>query len=383
MYLKCLKLLNFRNYEKLEVSFKNKKTIIVGDNAQGKTNLLEAICLLATLSSHRVVSDSEYIQWGKEKGLISGIIDKSNEVTTELDVIINPGVPKVLKVNKIKKNSYNEFLGQLIVVSFSIEDLLLLRGGPKDRRRWVDTAIYQLYPAYYNRLQLYNKIKQQKQALLKSFNKYADNLSSVQINMLESWNEQISVAGSNIVYLREKFLKEIFPVAYKKVYELSAGEDLLKVNYESSLGCTFCCHEDTLPSVEEIKEIYNQRIKLRIEEEIIKGQVMIGPHRDDINFYIGDREAKTFASQGQQRTIVLALKLSELDLIKQALNDEPVLLLDDVLAELDLSRQKFLFESIGSKAQTIITTTDFKLFEGKLFDDIDILKVEKGIVVNG
>ena len=207
MYLKSLKLINFRNYEQLELVFKKNKTVIVGGNAQGKTNLVESIYFLATLDSPRVSSDSEYVFWGTNTSFVSGVVNRSSGVVLELSIAINLGKQKILKMNKVKKASYKDFLGQLVVVSFSVDDLLLLRGSPKDRRKWIDTAICQLYPAYYSRMLLYNKIREQKKAFLKTFNNYATNLSSAQISMLESWNDQISTAGSNIIYLREKFLK--------------------------------------------------------------------------------------------------------------------------------------------------------------------------------
>lgn len=383
MYINALKLINFRNYESMELEFKKKKTVIVGGNAQGKTNLVESIYFLALLDSPRASSDSEYVRWGAENAFIGASISRADNFNTELSIAINPGKQKILKVNKVKKNSYNEFLGKLVVVSFSIDDLLLLRGAPKDRRNWIDTAICQLYPQYYTRIQTYNKIKQQKMALLKTFNGYSTNLSSVQKNMLESWNEQIAVAGSNIIYLREKFLKEIFSLAQLKNKQISGGKDTLTFKYESTLGYKFNCDSDELPHVEEIKTMYISKIKEKTGEEIQKGHVLVGPHRDDINFFIENKEADIFASQGQQRTIVLSLKLSELELLKNALKEEPVLILDDVLAELDVSRQRFLFESISIDNQTIITTTDLEAFKDKWFEDVDVFKVEKGTILNG
>lgn len=383
MFLKSLKLINFRNYENLEIQFNKNKTVLVGGNAQGKTNLVEAICFLATLDSSRASSDSEYVRWGSENAFISGIVEKTDNVFLDLSVAINPGKQKLLKVNKVKKSSFNDFLGKFVVVSFSVDDLLLLRGAPKDRRKWIDTAICQLYPNYYSRLNVFNKIRQQKLALIKSFNGHASNLSSVQLNMLESWNDQLSTAGSNVIYLREKFLKEVVPFAREKNLQISGTNDDLTVSYNSTLGYNFLCHLDELPPIERIKEIYSLKIEEKTEEEILKGQILVGPHRDDICFYIEDKEADTFASQGQQRTIVLSMKLSELELIKNSLKEEPILLLDDVLAELDLSRQKFLFESIGFENQTIITTTDLNSFKDKWFDDIDVFKVEKGKLVDG
>ena len=383
MFLKQLNLVNFRNYESLKLDFKKNVTILVGKNAQGKTNLIESIYFLATLDSFRASQDSEYVLWDKESSAIKAIIEKDSGSEIELDVVITPGRSKILKVNSLKKNLHEEFLGNLIVVSFSVEDLLLLRGGPKERRKWLDLAICQFYPAYYSRLNVFNKIKQQKQALLKSFNGYFNNISTIQKDMLESWNEQIAVAGSNIIYLRQKFLKEIYPLAKEKTFKVSDSSDCLEINYDSSIGIRFSTRYDIIPSVEEIKNNYKNKLKEEMNNEIARNKVLIGPHRDDIKFYVNDKQADTFASQGQQRTVVLALKLSEVDLVKQVLNEDPVLILDDVLAELDLSRQKILFGSIVNVNQTVITTTDMSLFKDKNLENSEIFTVEKGVIANG
>lgn len=381
MYLNSLNLANFRNYEKLKLKFNKSKTIIVGQNAQGKTNLIEAIYFLATLSSSRVSSDAEFVMWEQPHSFINAEVTHGSGVLSELDVVITPGKSKILKLNKINKKSYKDFLGQLIAVSFSSIDLLLLRGTPSDRRKWIDTSICQLYPAYYDKLQTYNKIKDQKKAFLKTFNGYSTNLSSFQVNMLDSWNEQIAIAGSNIIYLRQKYLKEIFPFAKDKCFQISGENDSLNINYESSLGLNFNTENPNLPAIEEVRMIYTKQIENRTEEEIIKAQVLLGPHRDDISFNLNGMSAKMFASQGQQRTIVLSLKLAELDLIKASLGEEPVLLLDDVLAELDVLRQKYLFDSISSENQTIITTTDLDSFENDWLEDVEILNIKKGKIV--
>ena len=382
MFLKSLKLMNFRNYEHLNLEFKKNKTVILGGNAQGKTNLVESICFISVLDSQRTSSDLELVRWGSENAFIGVEVEKNDTRPTELSVVINPGKAKIFKVNQIKKKVFSDFLGKLAVVSFSVDDLLLLRGSPGDRRKYIDTAICQIYPAYYARLQNYNKVKQQKQAMLKSFNGYFSNLSSVQKDMLDSWNEQISVAGSNIIYLREKFLKEIFPVARDKNLQISGSKDTLSIVYTSSLGLMFNCEKDSLSLIEEIKASYKKKIKEKEVEEIQKGQVLVGPHRDDIIFSLDEKEAHMYASQGQQRTIVLSLKLAELELIKQSLGENPVLILDDVLAELDLTRQLFLFESIGSECQTIITTTDIDSFKDKIMGEIKVFKVENGSIID-
>lgn len=383
MILESLKLLNFRNYENLELDFKTKNTVIVGENAQGKTNLIEAVYLLSSLESSRTIKDSETIRWGSESALINGIVKKDNGSVNELEVIIQTGKAKLLKLNKLKKSGYSDFIGNLSVVSFSVEDLLLLRGSPVDRRDWIDRAISQLYPAYYSKLQNYKKIHQQKSSLLKTLKKNELDLNPSTINMIDAWNEQISTSGSNIIFIRQKFLKELYPLSKEKTLQISGKKDNLSLAYVSSIGKTFALEPIDTTTVEEIKHFYTEKIKERFNDEIARGQVLIGPHRDDISICINNRDARQFASQGQHRTIVLALKLSELEFVKQTINEPPILILDDVLAELDLYRQKYLFESIANESQTIITTTDIKSLENNCLGEFSILTVHKGKINNG
>lgn len=375
--------MNFRNYKELSLDFNGKKNVIVGDNAQGKTNLVEAICYLASLTSPRTSNDSELVYWKENNALVEAFVEKANGFTVELDVIINPGKSKILKLNKLKKSTFKDYLGHLAVVSFSIDDLLLLRGTPKDRRKWIDSAISQLYPVYYDKLSVYNKVRQQKQAFLKSLYANSTNMRSIQTAMIESWNEQLALAGSNIVYLRKKFLKEIYPYAKTAVDNISGGKETLKIKYDNTLDMEYYCHGDELKPLDTIRKVFNAQIKAKQDEEISKSQVIVGPHRDDIKFFLEDKDATQFASQGQQRTVVLALKLAELELVKESLQDEPLLILDDVLAELDLTRQKYLFKSISSAGQTIITTTDVDSLDLQWLDDVDIYKVQEGMISHG
>lgn len=378
MRLEHLKLINFRNYESLELDFRNQKTVIVGENAQGKTNLVEAVYFLSSLESSRTAKHSETIRWGAQSTLINGIINKDNGSINDLEVIIQPGKTKILKINKVKKTAYNDFIGNLSVVSFSVDDLLLLRGAPADRREWIDRAICQIYPAYYAKLQNYKKIHQHKNSLLKSLKDKDSSLNPLMVNMIDSWNEQLSTSGSNIIFIRQKFLRELFPLAKEKALQISGNKDTVSISYISSIGESFNCENGATTSIEEIKSMYNQRLKDKLSEELARSQVLVGPHRDDILININDRDARQFASQGQHRTIVLSLKLSELDFVKQTINEPPLLILDDVLAELDLMRQKYLFESISGDSQTLITTTDLHSLESNWLGDVSVVTVEKG-----
>lgn len=364
MKLKDLELKNYRNCKHLRLNFNSDKILIIGKNAQGKTNILESIYLLSCLKSPRTSNNLEIINFNAEKTEINCNLIKS-ETEVELDFSYSQDKKRTLALNKVKTTPKN-FKSVLKTVLFSTSDLLLLRGNPSDRRDWLDRAISQIYPAFDERLSKYDKIRIQKNNLLKDYLKNG----TINSTLLEVYNEQLVITGSNIIYLRKKFLKEIEKIAKEKHKIISETENL-KIDY----SCSFLNKETEL---EDIVNAFKLAIQERSDEEIRRGQTCIGPHRDDIIFYINENEAVKYASQGQQRTIVLALKLSELDIITQKTGDEPILLLDDVLAELDDLRQNYLLKSINSNTQTIITSVDTVLFEKEFLQDVKIFKIENG-----
>ncbi len=372
LFLENIELKNFRNYLDLKVQFKSNITLITGKNAQGKTNLLEAVQYLASLSSARAKNDAELILWNKDFFAIKGNILKETN-SFELEVVTNPPKRKTLKVNGVKKTKASEFIQYLSVVSFSSSDLLLLRGTPDDRRSWLDLAISQIYPAYLDRLQKYNKIKTQKNNFLKDIKGNLD----ANTELLDILNLQIAIAGSNIIYLRLKFLKELMSIAQVKHSEI-AEDELLSIIYNSKVFDDFNIANDKIPETEDISKLFEARLEKRKKEEIIRGMALVGPHRDDLSFFINNIDSKKYASQGQQRTIVLSLKLSELLLIEDKINEKPILLLDDVLAELDDIRQGYLLDAIGSNIQTIITSVDTLQFKESYLEKVDILKIKEG-----
>ena len=355
MFLKRLKLKSYRNYEKFDFEFSKNKTLFVGKNAQGKTNLLEAAYYLSSLDSNRIKKDRELINFNSEFCNINATVLKA-ETDVELDVLINPPKNKVLKVNGIKKNKSRDFVRVLSTVSFSNSDLLLLRGEPSDRRKWLDNAICQVYPAYLDKINKYNKIRLQKANFLSEFQGGTRiNGGILNYDMLDVYNVQLANSSANIMYLRMKFLSELKKIAREKHLSISKEEEL-NIEYENTISVGF------LP-VSELSTICYDKLNEIKDEEIKKGQCLIGPHRDDIQFFINGLDAKRYASQGQQRTIVLALKLSELDIIHEKINEMPVLLLDDVLAELDNLRQNYLLDTIKDGVQTIITSVDTLAFD--------------------
>ena len=370
MRLKQLELTDYRNCQNLKLDFEKSKVLIIGKNAQGKTNILESIYFLSTLKSPRASNNLELINFNKEYFKIEADIVKAN---TDIDLLYaySQDKKKEIKVNGTKATT-KDFKSALKTVLFSTTDLLLLRGTPQDRRDWLDRAICQIYPAYDDRLTKYEKIRIQKNNFLKE----AAKTGTMNDSLLDVFNEQLSVTGSNIIYIRKKFLKEIEKLAKEKHQTISETEEL-SIKYDSS----FLGINNEIESIEDIQYRFLESLDERRIEETRRCQACVGPHRDDVVFYINNQESTKFASQGQQRTIVLALKLSELDIITDKTGDEPILLLDDVLAELDDIRQNYLLKSINSNTQTIITSVDTILFEDEFLKDVQIYKIENGNII--
>ncbi len=367
MRLISLKLTNYRNCKDLFLSFDKTKILIIGKNAQGKTNILESIYFLSTLKSPRTSNSVELINFDKDHFRIETDIIKSN-TDISMSYGYNREKKREIRLNNVK-STIKDFKSVLKTVLFASSDLLLLRGVPQDRRDWLDRAISQIYPAYDDRLSKYDKIRVQKNNFLKACAK----AGTMDESLLDVFNEQLSITGSNIIYIRKKYLKEIEKIAQEKHKTISETEHL-RIMYD----CSFLGVNKEIEDIEVIKEKFDLSLEERKQEEIRRCQSCVGPHRDDIIFYINEQEATKFASQGQQRTIVLSLKLSELDIITEKTGDEPILLLDDVLAELDDLRQNYLLKSINPNTQTIITSVDTILFEDEFLKDVEIYKIDNG-----
>jgi len=376
MFLNALELTNFRNYEFCNIEFKNSKTLLTGKNAQGKSNLIEAVYYLSSLNSKRASQDKELIKKNCNEAHIKAVLFKE-DTKVELDVYFKTAGKKTIKINTQKKPKASQFIGCFKTVSFTYEDLLLLRGTPQNRRSWIDDAISQLYPSYKERLSKYNKIRIQRNNLLSTL-KSNQNLYFNRNALLEAWNKQLIIAGSNLIHLRLKYINEIQPLAASYQNDLTAKEEALQLQYKSTTVGTFTPLNDKIPTPEEIADIYDEKINKATDEEIIRAQTLIGPHRDDISFYINEFNAEKYASQGQQRSAVLSLKLAELKFIKIITEETPVLLLDDVMAELDKHRQKYLLQVVDKTVQTIITATEINNFNKTFLNDVAIYTIENG-----
>lgn len=359
MIIKSLELSHFRNYETLDLLFDKGTNILYGDNAQGKTNILEAIYLSATTKSHKGSKDKDVISFGKEESHIRTYLEKDG-VEVKVDMHLRSNKSKGIAINGQKIKKAAELLGILNVVFFSPEDLSIIKNGPAERRRFVDMELCQLDSFYLYNLNHYNKIVNQRNKLLKDLY-----LNPSLRETLTIWDSQLVSFGGKIIERRRQFIEQLNDIIKEIHSKLSGGKEELVIQYE--------------PDVE--IEDFEKKLKYNQERDIKLKQTSAGPHRDDFSFLIQDIDIRRFGSQGQQRTAALSLKLSEIELVKKMTKDTPVLLLDDVLSELDSNRQNYLLNSIGD-IQTIITCTGLDEFINNRFEINKIYKVTTGRVKN-
>ena len=374
MYLKSLRLRSFRNYVDRQIEFTAQKTILVGNNAQGKSNLLEAVELLASLKSHRTSRDRELVLDSATTGQIDATIERAYG-TSELKVVFRKQGRRTVAVNQENLRRQLDFLGVLNAVQFSSLDLDLVRGAPDARRSWLDSLLIQLEPVYSSILQQYNQVLKQRNALLKKIRAVKQENESIELTTFEPqlrlWDEQLAAAGSRVARRRARVIARLAPIAEFWHKRISGETERLEVNYLPNVKWL----EDD-PII--VQQAFLAKIKERRLAEQYQGKTMVGTHRDEIEFVINQTPARYYGSQGQQRTLVLALKLAELKLIEEVVGEPPLLLLDDVLAELDPNRQKQPLEVIGDRFQTMITTTHIDTFNHDWIKDSQILAVEAG-----
>ncbi|MDJ0744147.1 MAG: DNA replication/repair protein RecF [Xenococcaceae cyanobacterium MO_167.B27] len=379
MYLKNLHLRSFRNYVDQQVIFNSQKTIIVGNNAQGKSNLLEAVELLATLKSHRTTRDRELVLEGAVAGQIEGIVKRAYG-TAELTITFRNQGKRTIALNKEPLRRQIEFLGNLNAVQFSSLDLDLVRGAPESRRNWIDGLLVQLEPVYAHILYQYNQVLRQRNALLRAIRKQEQDKSSeisdikIDTRQLQLWDAQLAAAGSRVTRRRARVLNRLAPIAQQWHDRISGKTEVLEITYHPNVEWT----ED---APEKVQQAFLAKIEERRIAEYHQGKTVVGTHRDEIDFTIDGTPARYYGSQGQQRTLVLALKLAELKLIEEIIGEPPLLLLDDVLAELDPNRQNQLLETIGDRFQTLITTTHIGSFNQDWLKESQILSVEAGSII--
>lgn len=357
MNIRSIELKNFRNYENLEISFDEGTNILFGDNAQGKTNILEAAYMSGTTKSHKGSCDREMIRFGEEEAHLKTVVVRGGR-EYQIDMHLKKNRAKGIAIDKIPIKKASELFGILNIVFFSPEDLNIIKNGPAERRRFLDSELCQLDRIYLADLTNYNKILAQRNKLLKDMI-YRPSLSDT----LPVWDMQLIETGKKIIRRRKQFVDELREIVSDIHYRISGGKEELFLKYE--------------PNIDDI--FFEDELSRAKEKDKKLCQTSVGPHRDDLLFSIGDVDIRKYGSQGQQRTSALSLKLSEIELVRKSISDTPVLLLDDVLSELDSSRQNYLLNNI-SDTQTIITCTGLDEFVRNRFTVNRVFEVIAGHV---
>jgi len=359
MIVESLSLKNYRNYKNLNLSFSDGTNIFYGNNAQGKTNILEAVYMSGTTKSHRTTKDLELIRFSEEESHISTVL-KKNGVSHKIDIHLKNNKSKGVAIDGIPIKKASELYGMINFVFFSPEDLNIIKNGPAEKRRFMDIELCQLNKIYLSDLAKYNKIIVQRNKLLKDLF-FRNDLSDT----LDIWDLQLCEYGQRIIETREAFVERLNDIIFGIHHSLSGGNENLKIVYIKN-----CEKEDLM-----------DQLKLNREKDLKLKTTNVGPHRDDLGFYFDDMDVRKYGSQGQQRCAALSLKLSEIELVKSTTGDTPILLLDDVLSELDKNRQNYLLNH-SHDIQAMITCTGLDEFVNCRFSIDKIFKVTDGMVVN-
>ncbi|SHN33029.1 DNA replication/repair protein RecF [Gracilibacillus kekensis] len=369
MHIQQLSLTNYRNYHQLSVQFDDKINVFIGENAQGKTNLMEAIYVLGFSKSHRTTKDKELIQWEQNYAKIEGSIFKRKQ-KFPLEIQIN-NKGKKAKLNHLEQKRLSDYIGALNIVMFAPEDLNLVKGSPQIRRRFIDMEIGQIQPIYIYHLGQYVKILKQRNHLLKQLQKRKND----DVTMLRVLTEQMTEHAAIILEKRFLFMKRLRSWAYEIHKGISRGIEELSLQYAATINVS----EDD--NKQRIINVLQETFTSIENKEVERGTTLIGPHRDDLLFYVNGKNVQTYGSQGQQRTTALSLKLAEIELIYQEINDYPILLLDDVLSELDDFRQSHLLDTIEGKVQTFVSTTSVDGIDHQTLEKAEIFKIDNGKII--
>ena len=357
MFIENLALNNYRNYDNADINFSDGINILYGDNAQGKTNIIEAIYMTATTKSHRGSKDKEIIEFGKDESHIRTEL-KKNDIGHRIDIHLRKNKSKGIAIDMIPIKRSADLFGMINIILFSPEDLSIIKNGPSERRRFMDMELCQLNRVYYNNLSTYNKILNQRNNQLKE-DMYGKNQ-----DILDVWDSQLIDYGLKIIKERNNFINMINEIIEEIHGHLTNDKESLKLIYDKNVS----------------ENIFSIELCEKRNVDIRMMNTSVGPHRDDIIFMINDIDVRKFGSQGQQRTVALSLKLAEIELVKRIINDNPILLLDDVMSELDTKRRDALLSSISS-IQTIITCTGYDDFIKERLNIDKIYKIEQGKII--
>lgn len=358
MIIQSLELADFRNYKSLHMDFSEGTNILYGDNAQGKTNVLEALYMVSTTKSHRGMKDRDLIRFGQEESHIRSCLLKS-DIDYQIDMHLRKNKSKGIAINGQRIKKASELVGILHIVFFSPEDLSIVKDGPSERRRFMDMELCQLDRSYLFNLNHYNKIIDQRNKLLRELYFNPELKETIGI-----WDMQLLSYGTKIIERRQQFILQLNEIIGNVHEKLSGGREKLVVQYEPEVTA----------------EAFEKKLLSSRERDIKLKMTCVGPHRDDFSFVDNDIDIRKFGSQGQKRTCALSLKLSEIELVKESIGEKPVLMLDDVLSELDSGRQNYLLNSIGG-IQTFITCTGLDEFVNNRFSIDRLFEIQEGSVV--
>ena len=356
MYISSLELADFRNIASLHMEFSQGTNILYGENAQGKTNILESLYMLSTTKSHRGVRDRDMIRFGREESHIRSLIMKGG-IDYRIDMHLRKNKSKGIAINGQRIKKASELIGILHIVFFSPEDLGIVKNGPAERRRFMDMELCQLDASYLHNLNQYNKTVENRNRLLRDIYMFPDLKET-----LDVWDAQLVNFGSKIIESRRRFILDLNGILGEIHGKLSGGREHLSLLYEPNTAA----------------EDLEERLRFSRERDIHMKTTSTGPHRDDFSFMDGEIDLRRYGSQGQQRTCALSLKLSEIDLVKKMIGHRPVLMMDDVLSELDSGRQNYLLNTIGG-IQTFITCTGLDEFVNNRFRIDQVYRVENGM----
>jgi DNA replication and repair protein RecF len=366
LYLEEIRLVNFRNYSEGMLSFSPGVNVFVGDNAQGKTNLLESVHVLSTSRSHRAFSDRDLVLWGQEECSVSGIV-MASEIRHQITVRCSLNYGKSVEIDGKRARRSSELTPILATIVFSPEDLQVIKGSPSLRRRFLDNELIQISHTYRHSYREYTKALQQKNSILRRNGARGRHVGSD----LAVWDEQIVEHGTRLIALRVRAVAELRRLSEEIYATVSGGAEKLELNYTS----TVIDHETEDEG--EIKEAFFASLDRTFDESIGRGTTVVGPHRDDLAIYVGGKDIRSFGSQGQQRTAILAMKMAMLQYVQNCIGDVPVLLLDDVMSELDEKRRRYLLSVVSDRIQTFITTTSPDI--GSAISDSPVVyRIEEG-----
>lgn len=368
MFIKYVELFNYRNYESIKIDLNKRINIFVGNNAQGKTNILEAMFVCGFGKSFRTNKEKELIRFGSDFFRIRAVIETDRR-DIEIEIIQSNDSRKWIKVNGISLKKTSQLIGKINIVLFSPEDLKLINEGPSERRKFIDRELSHISTSYCMNLIEYNKVLSNRNSVLKSLresNKFKDTI--------EIWDDKLIKLGYEIIKKRIEFINRLKEICYDNHTKITSGKEKIVLNYLSNINT------ENIDKYDKIYMEFRNKLKSKLDNDIFKGYTSVGPHRDDFEILINDIDVRKYGSQGQKRSVALSIKLSEIDIIREETGDYPVLLLDDVMSELDYDRQNQIVKEF-QHVQTIVTTTEISGILKESLSEAEVFNIHSGKII--